>query len=78
MHLAFAIFQEAGCIKAFGLSESVLARFIANVAANYHANPYHNLVRPRTHRRSLSNVKLWLCLQPGPVPVSIYAMHRPA
>lgn len=43
MQLAYAIFQEAGVIKAFGLKESVLAHFIANVATNYHANPYHNL-----------------------------------
>ena len=45
MQRAYAIFQEAGVIRAFSLKESVLAHFIANVATNYHNNPYHNLVR---------------------------------
>ena len=54
MQLVFAIFQEAGVIRRFGIVESVLAHFIANVAVNYHNTiPYHNLVRGQAACASL-------------------------
>ena len=43
MHTAFRIFREAGVMQTFQLRERQLAHFIANVATNYHPNPYHNL-----------------------------------
>ena len=43
MHTAFRIFREAGVLQAFQMRERQLAHFIANVATNYHPNPYHNL-----------------------------------
>ena len=42
MRLAYELFTESGVMEEFGLDERVLAHFIANVASNYHGNPYHN------------------------------------
>ena len=49
MQMVYAIFQESGVVQSLGIKESLLAHFIANVATNYHANPYHNLVRTPQH-----------------------------
>ena len=42
MRLAYELFKESGVIEEFDLDERVLAHFVANVASNYHSNPYHN------------------------------------
>ena len=42
MRLAYELFKESGVIEEFHLDERVLAHFVANVASNYHSNPYHN------------------------------------
>ena len=42
MRLAYELFKESRVIEEFNLDERVLAHFVANVASNYHSNPYHN------------------------------------
>lgn len=43
LRFIFSIFASSGMAAAFSLEEGRLSRFIACVASNHHANPYHNL-----------------------------------